>query len=124
MDPEKVEAVSNWQQPTNVSEIRSFLGLAGYYRRFCCLSKPTCEQRRATRRAGRLLGHWQALLPRSTARNLAHAFVSRVAGRASAPATSRLFVLPVAARRWVSTDNTFWHARWDHSSRQQRPLQQ
>ena len=31
VDPEKVEAVSNWQQPTNVSEIRSFLGLAGYY---------------------------------------------------------------------------------------------
>ena len=26
---------------------------------------------------------------------------------ASAPATSRLFVLPVAARRWVSTDNSF-----------------
>src|SRR6185312_14720513 len=43
---------------------------------------------------------------------------------ASAPATSRLFVLPVAARRWVSTDNTFWHAWWDHPSRQQRPLQQ
>jgi len=34
VDPEKVEAVSNWQQPTNVSEIRGFLGLAGYYRRF------------------------------------------------------------------------------------------
>jgi hypothetical protein len=34
VDPEKVETVSNWQQPTNVSEIRSFLGLAGYYRRF------------------------------------------------------------------------------------------
>jgi hypothetical protein len=27
---------------------------------------------------------------------------------ASAPATSRLFVLPVAARRWVSTDNTLF----------------
>ena len=34
VDPEKVEAVSNWQQPTSASEIRSFLGLAGYYRRF------------------------------------------------------------------------------------------
>ena len=34
VDSEKVEAVSNWQQPTNVSEIRSFLELAGYYRRF------------------------------------------------------------------------------------------
>jgi hypothetical protein len=34
VDPEKVETVSNWQQPTNVSKIRSFLGLAGYYRRF------------------------------------------------------------------------------------------
>ena len=32
---------------------------------------------------------------------------------ASAPVTSRLFVLPVAARRWVLTDNTFWHAQWD-----------
>jgi hypothetical protein len=34
VDPGKVETVSNWRQPTNVSEIRSFLGLAGYYRRF------------------------------------------------------------------------------------------
>jgi hypothetical protein len=23
-------------------------------------------------------------------------------------------VLPVTARRWVLTDNTFWHARWDY----------
>ena len=34
VDPKKVEAVSNWPRPTNVTEIRSFLGMAGYYRRF------------------------------------------------------------------------------------------
>ena len=34
MDPQKIEAIVNWKQPTNVSEVRSFLGLAGYYRKF------------------------------------------------------------------------------------------
>jgi hypothetical protein len=34
VDPSKIEAVVNWEKPTNVHEIRSFLGLAGYYRRF------------------------------------------------------------------------------------------
>src|SRR5262249_34145160 len=34
VDPQKVEAVSNWPRPTNVTEIQSFLGMAGYYRRF------------------------------------------------------------------------------------------
>ncbi|GJX12525.1 putative reverse transcriptase domain-containing protein [Tanacetum coccineum] len=34
VDPAKIEAVMNWQAPKNVGEIRSFLGLAGYYRRF------------------------------------------------------------------------------------------
>jgi hypothetical protein len=34
VDPEKVEAISHWQQSTNVSEVRSFLRLAKYYRRF------------------------------------------------------------------------------------------
>ncbi|GJX77121.1 putative nucleotidyltransferase, ribonuclease H [Tanacetum coccineum] len=34
MGPGKIEAVKNWKAPTTSSEIRSFLGLAGYYRRF------------------------------------------------------------------------------------------
>jgi hypothetical protein len=34
VDPEKVTAVTNWKRPTSVMEIQSFLGLAGYYRRF------------------------------------------------------------------------------------------
>ena len=34
VDPEKIKAVLDWQRPTNVSEVRSFLRLAGYYRRF------------------------------------------------------------------------------------------
>jgi len=34
VDPQKVKAVTKWSRPTNVTEIRSFLGLASYYRRF------------------------------------------------------------------------------------------
>ena len=34
VDPSKIEIVKNWVRPTNVSEIRGFVGLAIYYRRF------------------------------------------------------------------------------------------
>ena len=34
VDPVKIEAVMNWKPPRNVIEVRSFFGLAGYYRRF------------------------------------------------------------------------------------------
>ena len=34
VDPEKVKAVMSWERPKSVFEIHSFLGLAGYYRRF------------------------------------------------------------------------------------------
>ncbi|XP_070057925.1 uncharacterized protein, partial [Nicotiana tomentosiformis] len=34
VDPKKIEVVQNWPRPTSVTEIRSFLGLTGYYRRF------------------------------------------------------------------------------------------
>src|SRR5262249_20162620 len=52
MDPQKVEIVSNWPRPTNVTEIHNFLGMAGYYRRFvkdfsiiaAPLTQLTCKQ--------------------------------------------------------------------------------
>jgi hypothetical protein len=34
VDLEKVEAIQEWSAPRNVAEVRSFMGLAGYYRRF------------------------------------------------------------------------------------------
>nr|GEU53062.1 putative reverse transcriptase domain-containing protein [Tanacetum cinerariifolium] len=34
VDPSKIEAVKNWKPPKTPTEIRSFLGLAGYYRQF------------------------------------------------------------------------------------------
>ncbi|GJR73760.1 hypothetical protein Tco_0086125 [Tanacetum coccineum] len=34
VDPAKIEAVKNWTSPTTPTEVRQFLGLAGYYRRF------------------------------------------------------------------------------------------
>ncbi|KAL0332911.1 UNVERIFIED_CONTAM: Transposon Tf2-12 polyprotein [Sesamum calycinum] len=33
-DPSKVKAIMEWRVPKNATEVRSFLGLAGYYRRF------------------------------------------------------------------------------------------
>ncbi|KAA0035619.1 DNA/RNA polymerases superfamily protein [Cucumis melo var. makuwa] len=34
VDPAKIEAVTSWPRPSTVSEVHSFLSLAGYYRRF------------------------------------------------------------------------------------------
>ncbi|GKA74997.1 putative reverse transcriptase domain-containing protein, partial [Tanacetum coccineum] len=34
VDPSKIEAVKNWKAPRTPTKVRSFLGLAGYYRRF------------------------------------------------------------------------------------------
>jgi hypothetical protein len=47
VDPSKVQDVLSWKTPTSLSDIRSFLGLAGYYRRFIegfsKISKPMTE---------------------------------------------------------------------------------
>jgi hypothetical protein len=34
VDPSKVQDILSWNVPTSVGDIQSFLGLAGYYRRF------------------------------------------------------------------------------------------
>jgi hypothetical protein len=47
VDPSKVQDVLSWEAPTSVSDIRSFLRLAGYYQRFIegfsKISKPMTE---------------------------------------------------------------------------------
>jgi hypothetical protein len=34
VDPEKIKEIMDWPAPRNVTEVRSFMGLVGYYRRF------------------------------------------------------------------------------------------
>ena len=47
VDPAKVSAVTEWESPKSAKDIRSFLGLAGYYRRFIenfsKIAEPTIE---------------------------------------------------------------------------------
>jgi hypothetical protein len=47
VDPGKVRDVLDWKSPTSVTQVCSFLGLAGYYRRFILnfskISKPIIE---------------------------------------------------------------------------------
>ena len=51
VDPQKIEAVVNWKPPKNVSEVRSFLGLAGYYKKFVeGFSKITAPLTKLTRK--------------------------------------------------------------------------
>ena len=57
VDPEKVKAVMSWERPKSVFKIRSFLGLAGYYRRFIeDFSRLAAPMTRLTRKEVKF--HW------------------------------------------------------------------
>ena len=48
VDPEKIEAITSWPQPVTVKQLKGFLGLAGYYRKFIknygAIAKPLIDQ--------------------------------------------------------------------------------
>jgi hypothetical protein len=54
VNPDKITTILEWKTPTSVADIRSFLGLAGYYRRFIenfsKISKPMTELLKKDRR--------------------------------------------------------------------------
>ena len=57
VDPQKIEAVSEWPRPTTLTEIRSFLGLVGYYRRFVHdFSRIAAPMTRLTQKNAKLCG--------------------------------------------------------------------
>ena len=34
VDPEKIRAIEDWPVPKDITNVRSFMGITGYYRRF------------------------------------------------------------------------------------------
>ena len=52
-DPEKLEAISDWPVPANLTELRAFVGLASYYRRhvegFSDIAKPLSDMTKKNR---------------------------------------------------------------------------
>src|SRR2546430_10609661 len=57
VDPDKVEKVKNYPRPENISQLRGFLGLASYYRKFIkdfsMMAKPLTKLLKGTTREAR-----------------------------------------------------------------------
>ena len=61
VDPKKIEVVRDWKKPITVIEIKSFLGLAGYCRRFVeNFSKIAMPLTKLTQKISNLLGQLRA----------------------------------------------------------------
>ena len=61
VDPKKIKVVRDWKRPTIVTEIRSFLGLVGYYRWFVeNFSKIAMPLTKLTQKISNLLGQLRA----------------------------------------------------------------
>ena len=59
MDLKNIKAIKDWPTPTNVTDIRSFLGLAGYYRKFIeNFLRITCPMTTLQKKASKFL--WTA----------------------------------------------------------------
>ena len=52
VDPKKIEVVATWPRPTNVHELRQYLGLANYFRKFICGFAKICMPLHALLRKG------------------------------------------------------------------------
>jgi hypothetical protein len=58
VDPEKIEAIREWSASRNVMEVTSFMGLAGYYRRFIAGFSKTTHPITSLQRKGKQF-HWK-----------------------------------------------------------------
>jgi hypothetical protein len=68
-EPSKIIAVKNWSQPKNLKELRGFLGLTGYYRKFIrhygLISKPLSKLLKNL-----IFGHLSLAMPFSSSNKL------------------------------------------------------